>query len=91
MPTVTENEQLAQEILPYLRRAVMATVERWEAERAIEHILNRDMDRLGDLVSAMAVGAGKPKDTTLEDALELVEESSEEVDEDEEEDENDAH
>lgn len=61
----------AEAIKPHLRTAVEARIRQWRAENAIEAILDRELNNIGDEIDGLAVSYDKPSDIDTK-TVELV-------------------
>ena len=55
------------DILPYLQAGVQATLEAWKAQRAIENIIGKESELMGQGMEDLAVGVDAGTDVNLKD------------------------
>lgn len=51
-------------LLPWLQRAVQAQIDRWDAEREIEHLLDVELDEMAPGIEDLAVSVDCGADVT---------------------------
>lgn len=66
------------EILLLLQQAVQAQIDRWDAERGIENVLDKELDDMGQGIEDLAISCDFGRDVKLDDIQDYID-SCEEV------------
>lgn len=67
------SDNVMRQILPAIQRAVQAQIDRWDAEREIEHFFDREFDNMGEGLENMAISFDTGDEVTIEAAREYLE------------------
>ena len=66
------TKQQKKDILPLLQQAVQAQIDRWDAERQIEGVLEKELDSMGEGIEHLAVGCDSGTDVELNDVQDYI-------------------